>query len=104
MSSYVDIKKASPANSFGANAVLSSEERGRGYDSLFSVKDAQRFFKDIRKISDKRHQMCHQHLYHLTLFWAMPICANRRCVISHRKTRELRAKGENHPEDPGKTD
>jgi len=52
--SYVDVKEASPANSFGANAGIIIGRKGIVVvDTLISAKEARRFLQDIRKISDK---------------------------------------------------
>lgn len=52
--SYVDVKGASPQNSFGANAGIVIGGDGIAViDTLISAKEAQRFIKDIREVSDK---------------------------------------------------
>ena len=52
--SYIGVKEASPANSFGANAGLIIGEQGLAViDTLVSAREAERFIRDIRKISDK---------------------------------------------------
>ncbi len=52
--SYVDVKEASAANSFGANAGIIIGKKGIAViDTLVSAKEAKRFLQDIRKISNK---------------------------------------------------
>ncbi len=52
--SYADVKKMCPQNSFGANAgVVIGKEGIAVIDTLMSAKEAQRFLKDIRAVSDK---------------------------------------------------
>jgi len=52
--SYVDVKDASPANSFGANAgIIIGKDGIVVVDTLVSSKEALRFIEDIRKVSDK---------------------------------------------------
>jgi cyclase len=52
--SYVDVKKMSPKNSFGANAgIIVGKDWILVVDTLISAKEAKRFIKDIRAISDK---------------------------------------------------
>ena len=52
--SYVDVKGATPQNSFGANAgIIIGKDGIVVIDTLISAKEAQRFINDIRKISDK---------------------------------------------------
>lgn len=66
--SYADVKQGSPANSFGANAGIVIGEKGiLVIDTLVSAKEAQRFLKDIRTISDKPIKYVvntHSHLDH----------------------------------------
>jgi len=65
---YVDVKHASPANSFGANAGIVVGRDGIVIiDTLISAKEAKRFIKDIRAISDKPIKYVvntHMHLDH----------------------------------------
>jgi cyclase len=52
--SYVDVKDGSAANSFAANAgIIVGKDGIVVVDTLISAKQAQRFIKDIRKISGK---------------------------------------------------
>ncbi len=52
--SYVDVKKAVPRNSFGANAgIVIGKEGILVVDTLISAKEAKRFLSDIRAVSDK---------------------------------------------------
>lgn len=66
--SYVDIRDASPANSFGANAgIVVGNREIAVIDSLVSARQATRFLADIRKISDKPIRYVintHSHLDH----------------------------------------
>jgi len=66
--SYVGVKKASPANSFGANAgIVIGRDGIVVIDTLISAKEAGRFIKDIRAVSDKPIRYVintHSHLDH----------------------------------------
>ncbi|MDA8078089.1 MAG: MBL fold metallo-hydrolase [Nitrospiraceae bacterium] len=63
-----DVKKASPSNSFGANAgVIIGRDGIVVVDTLVSAKEAARFIKDIRAVSDKPIKYVintHSHLDH----------------------------------------
>ncbi len=64
--SYVDVKGASPQNSFGANAGIIIGRNGIiVVDTLTSAKEARRFIQDIRKISDKPIRYVVNTHYHL---------------------------------------
>jgi cyclase len=64
--SYVDVKNASPSNSFAANAgIIVGRDAILVVDTLISAKEAQRFIKDIRKISDKPIKYVVDTHYHL---------------------------------------
>ncbi|MDA8099618.1 MAG: MBL fold metallo-hydrolase [Nitrospiraceae bacterium] len=67
--SYVDEKSPSPANSFGANAgIVVGKDGIVVIDTLISAKEAQRFIKDIRLVSDKPIRYVidtHDHLDHV---------------------------------------
>lgn len=64
--SYVDVKGASPQNSFGANAGIIIGKNGIVVvDTLTSAKEARRFIQDIRKISDKPIRYVVNTHYHL---------------------------------------
>lgn len=66
--SYVDAKNPSPATSFGANAgIIIGKDGVVVVDTLTSAKEAQRFIKDIRSITDKPIKYIintHHHLDH----------------------------------------
>jgi glyoxylase-like metal-dependent hydrolase (beta-lactamase superfamily II) len=63
---YVDSNEASPANSFGANAgIIIGEKEIAVIDTLVSSKEAKRFIRDIRKISDKPIKYVVNTHYHL---------------------------------------
>jgi len=65
---YENVKNAGPANSFSANAgIIVGNDGIVVVDTLISAKEAQRFIKDIRKISDKPIRYVintHSHLDH----------------------------------------
>ena len=64
--SYVDVKNSSPTNSFAANAgIVIGRDAILVVDTLISAKEAQRFIKDIRKISDKPIRYVVNTHYHL---------------------------------------
>jgi len=64
--SYLDVQEPSPANSFGANAGIIIAEQGIiAIDTLISAKEAQRFLRDIRKISNKPIRYVVNSHYHL---------------------------------------
>lgn len=66
--SYVDVKHAPPQNSFGANAgIVIGKEGIVVIDTLISAKEAKKFIKDIRAVSDKPIKYVvntHMHLDH----------------------------------------
>lgn len=63
---YVDTKKSSPQNSFGANAGMIIGRDGIVVvDTLICAKEAKRFISDIRKISDKPIKYVVNTHYHL---------------------------------------
>lgn len=66
--SYVGAKNPSPATSFGANAgIIIGSDGVVVVDTLTSAKEAQRFIKDIRSITDKPIKYVintHHHLDH----------------------------------------
>jgi glyoxylase-like metal-dependent hydrolase (beta-lactamase superfamily II) len=64
--SYVDTKKMSPQNSFGANAgIVIGRDGIIVIDTLISAKEAKRFIKDIRAVSDKPIRYVVNTHYHL---------------------------------------
>ena len=63
---YVDVKNASPLNSFGANTgIVVGSDGVLVIDTLVSAKEAQRFIADIRKITDKPIKYVVNTHYHL---------------------------------------
>ena len=66
---YVDEKNPSPSTSFGANAgIIIGKDGIVVVDTLISAKEAQRFIKDIRAVSDKPIRYVvdtHDHLDHV---------------------------------------
>ena len=64
--SYVDTKKSSPQNSFGANAgIIIGKDGIVVVDTLISSKEAKRFIRDIRAISKKPIKYVVNTHYHL---------------------------------------
>ncbi len=64
--SYADIKNSSPANSFGANAgIIIGKDSIVVIDTLVSSKEAKRFIKGIRTISEKPIKYVINTHYHL---------------------------------------
>jgi len=67
--SYVDAKEPSPTTSFGANAgIVIGKDGIVVVDTLISAKEAQRFIRDIRAVSDKPIRYVvdtHDHLDHV---------------------------------------
>jgi cyclase len=64
--SYVDVKNASPVNSFAANAgIIIGRDGILVVDTLISAKEARRFISDIRKVSDKPIKYVVDTHYHL---------------------------------------
>lgn len=66
--SYTDAKSATPQNSFGANAgIIIGRDGILVVDTLISAKEAKRFIRDIRAVSDKPIRYVvntHHHLDH----------------------------------------
>ncbi len=68
--SYVDVKGADPKNSFGANAgIVIGRDGIVVIDTLISAKEAQRFIKDIRAVSDKPIKYVVNTHYHFDHAW-----------------------------------
>ncbi|HWR58971.1 MAG TPA: MBL fold metallo-hydrolase [Thermodesulfovibrionales bacterium] len=64
--SYLDVKGATPQNSFGANAgIIIGKDGIVVVDTLISAKEAKRFIQDIRKVSDKPIRYVINTHYHL---------------------------------------
>jgi glyoxylase-like metal-dependent hydrolase (beta-lactamase superfamily II) len=64
--SYVDVRNSTPQNSFGANAgIVIGRDGILVIDTLVSAKEAQRFIRDIRAISDKPIRYVVNTHYHL---------------------------------------
>ncbi len=64
--SYVDVKNSSPSNSFGANAgIIIGKDGIIVIDTLASSKEAMRFIKDIRAVSNKPIKYVVNTHYHL---------------------------------------
>ncbi|MBI5848869.1 MAG: MBL fold metallo-hydrolase [Nitrospirae bacterium] len=66
--SYIDAKNPAPSSSFGANAgIIIGKDGIVVVDTLISSKEAQRFIRDIRAVSDKPIKYVvntHEHLDH----------------------------------------
>ena len=64
--SYVDVKNATPAESFAANAgIVVGRDGILVVDTLISAKEAKRFISDIRKVSEKSIKYVVDTHYHL---------------------------------------
>lgn len=64
--SYVDVKSATPAESFAANAgIVVGRDGILVVDTLISAKEARKFISDIRKVSDKPIKYVVDTHYHL---------------------------------------
>lgn len=95
--SYVNIKKAGPANSFGANAgIIVGRDGVVVIDTLISAKEAQRFIKDILAITDKPIRYVINTHYHLDhVLGNAEFARIGAVVISHAEDQKsFRAKGE----------
>ena len=88
--SYANVKNASPANSFAANAgIIVGSDGIVVVDTLISAKEAQIFIKDIRKISDKPIRYVvntHSHLDHT--FGNSEFAKIGAVIVSHVNCRE----------------
>lgn len=94
---YVDVKNASPSNSFGANAgVIVGTKGAVVVDTLISAKEAMRLLTDLRAVTDKPVKYVidtHSHLDH-----ALGNCVFEdlgAAIVAHSGTeREMRAAGD----------
>jgi cyclase len=87
---YVGTKKASPLNSFGANAgIIIGRDGIVVVDTLVSAKEADRFIKDIRNVSDKPIKYAintHSHLDHT--FGNSEFAKLGAVIVSHENCRK----------------
>jgi len=95
--SYVDARNASPKNSFGANAGIVIGRHGiLVVDTLVSAKEAARFIRDIRAVSDKPIIYAvntHSHLDHT--FGNSEFAKLGAIIIAHEDSRrKIEANGE----------
>lgn len=94
---YVDVKDASPSNSFGANAgVIVGTKGAIVVDTLITAKEAKRLLADLRAVTDKPVKYVidtHSHPDH-----ALGNCVFEdlgAAIVAHSETtREMRAAGE----------
>jgi len=88
--SYESVKNAGPANSFAANAgIIVGSDGIVVVDTLISAQEAQRFIKDIRKISNKPIRYVvdtHSHLDHA--FGNAEFAKIGAVIVSHASCRE----------------
>jgi cyclase len=95
--SYADVKKMSPQNSFGANAgIVIGRDGILVVDTLISAKEAKRFIKDIRAVSDRPIRYVVNTHYHLDhTFGNSEFEKLGAIIISHTIDRKsLKKKGE----------
>ena len=95
--SYVDIKNGSPKNSYGANAgIIIGTDGIIVIDTLISSKEAKRFIKDIRAVTDKPVKWVVNTHYHLDhAFGNAEFVKLGATVISHENCkRNLTDRGE----------
>jgi cyclase len=95
--SYTDIKNASPANSFAANAgIVIGTDGILVVDTLISAKEARRFMADIRKVSAKPVKFVVDTHYHLDhAFGNGEFAKTGAIIIAHAADRKnLELKGE----------
>lgn len=93
---YVDVKEAGPGNSFGANAgIIVGPDSIVVIDTLISAKEAQRFLRDIREISDKPISYVINTHYHLDHSFGNAVFAGQNAaIIAHAGCRdEMEHKG-----------
>jgi cyclase len=88
--SYVDVKKTSYANSFGANAgIIIGKEGIVVIDTLLSAKEAKRFIKDIRTVSKKPIKYVIDTHYHLDhAFGNSEFSKLGAVIVAHRNAME----------------
>lgn len=68
--SYVDVKKATPQKSFGANAgIIVGQDSVLVVDTLVSAKEAKRFIADIKAVTNKPIKFVVNTHYHLDHAW-----------------------------------
>jgi cyclase len=93
--SYVGVKNGGPANSFAANAgIIVGKDGIVVVDTLISAKEAQRFLKDIRKISDKPIRYVRDTHSHLDHAFGNAVFANLGAtIIAQANCRENMLKG-----------
>ena len=95
--SYVDIKNGSPKNSYGANAgIIIGTDGIIVIDTLISSKEAKRFIKDIRAVTDKPVKYVINTHYHLDhAFGNAEFVKLGAVVIAHENCkRSLKSRGE----------
>ncbi len=88
--SYADVKKASAANSFGANAgIVIGKDGILVVDTLLSAKEAKRFIRDIRAISDKPIKYVVDTHYHLDhAFGNSEFAQYGAVIVAHENARQ----------------
>ena len=99
--SYVDVKNASPSNSFGANAgIIVGRDGVVVVDTLMTAKEAKRFIRDIRAITEKPVKYVVDTHYHLDhAFGNAEFARLGAVIVSHENDRANLAKnGEGNPE------
>ena len=95
--SYVDVRGASPQNSFGANAgIIIGKDGIVVIDTLVSAKEAKKFIKDIKTISKKPIKYVVNTHYHLDHTFGNSEFAKRGAsIISHiNDSKNLKTHGE----------
>lgn len=99
--SYADIRKSEPANSFGANAGILIGEKGVVVvDTLISAKQAKKFIRDIKTVTDKPIKYVintHGHLDHTFgnsefVKLGAVIISHRNCLANMKKSSEATLK------------
>lgn len=87
---YVDAENPGAANSFGANAGIIIGEKGIVViDTLISAKEAQRFIRDVGKISDKPVKYVVNTHYHLDhSFGNAEFAKLGAAIVAHAKCRD----------------